>query len=51
MVMIGDRVAVDTGKTFFLLQNWWKTKQFVEVDEDYYLKSCGAAVYFVETAF
>jgi hypothetical protein len=48
MVMIGYRVAVDTGKTFFLLQNWWKTKQFVEVDEEY-LKRCGAVMYFVET--
>jgi len=37
-----------SGKSFFLLQNWWKKKQFVEVDE-VYMKKCRPNIYFVET--
>ena len=46
MVLVGARK--EGGKHYFLLQNWWKQKQFVEVDVDC-LKSRGATVYFVET--
>lgn len=31
MVLIGHRKGMDV-KVFYLLQNWWKEKQFVEVD-------------------
>ena len=37
MLIVGFRIQ--DGKVRLLLQNWWLTKQFVEVDEDY-LKSC-----------
>lgn len=47
MALIGARVD-DTGKRWFLLQNWWKAKQFVEVDEEY-MEAAGATVYFVKT--
>jgi hypothetical protein len=47
MVLIGARQD-GGGKRFFLLQNWWRQSQFVEVSEAY-LKACGATVYFVET--
>ena len=33
---------------YFLLQNFWQTKQFVEVDEEY-IESCRARVAFVKT--
>ena len=46
MVMVGYRQAA--GKTYFLLQNWWKQKQFVEMDEDYFIR-CNSTVRFVET--
>jgi len=46
MALVGHRNA--NGKRYYLLQNWWKTKQFVEIDEDY-LKKSGATIYFVET--
>eukprot|EP01124_Arcella_intermedia_P033296 TRINITY_DN7941_c0_g3_i1.p1 TRINITY_DN7941_c0_g3~~TRINITY_DN7941_c0_g3_i1.p1 ORF type:complete len:350 (-),score=59.93 TRINITY_DN7941_c0_g3_i1:34-1083(-) len=46
MALVGFRK--DGNKLFFLLQNWWKLKQFVEVDEEY-LKCCGATVHFIET--
>ena len=46
MVLIGARTVEST--TYYLLQNWWKSKQFVEVDEEY-LKRSGATVYFVKT--
>lgn len=45
MVLVGSRQ--ENGKNYFLLQNWWKTMQFVEVDEEY-SKKCGAIVSFVE---
>jgi len=34
--------------TLFLLQNWWKGKQFVEVSEKY-LEECGSTIYYVKT--
>ena len=47
MVLIGFRVD-SAGETYFLLQNWWKRKQFVEVDEEYFDYS-DSTVYFVRT--
>jgi hypothetical protein len=46
MVLIGVRES-RSGKRF-LLQNWWRTCQFVEVDLDY-LRACRAQISFVET--
>eukprot|EP01125_Pyxidicula_operculata_P022573 TRINITY_DN9356_c0_g1_i1.p1 TRINITY_DN9356_c0_g1~~TRINITY_DN9356_c0_g1_i1.p1 ORF type:complete len:101 (-),score=14.17 TRINITY_DN9356_c0_g1_i1:23-289(-) len=46
MALVGYRKVGD--KVFYLLQNWWKKKQFVEVDEEY-LENSFANVYFVET--
>ena len=48
MVLIGHRKDNVTGNNIFLLQNWWKMKQFVEVDEQY-LEFCDATVFFVKT--
>jgi len=47
MALVGHRKDKN-GTQFFLLQNWWKSKQFVELDESY-LENCGASVYFVKT--
>ena len=47
MILIGTRTN-DEGKKFFLLQNWWKAKQFIEIDEEY-LKHSAATLYYVET--
>eukprot|EP00039_Didymoeca_costata_P015588 m.268106 g.268106 ORF g.268106 m.268106 type:complete len:254 (-) comp16254_c0_seq2:156-917(-) len=46
MVLMGARES--EGKRYFLLQNWWKHKQFVEVDEEY-LERSAATVFFVKT--
>jgi hypothetical protein len=46
MALVGHRQT--DGRQFFLLQNWWKQKQFVEVDKEYLVKS-GATVYFIKT--
>lgn len=46
MVLVGYKV--EEGNHFFLMQNWWLKKQFVEVDHDYLL-SCQAKLFFVET--
>jgi len=46
MALVGHRQK--NGLQYFLLQNWWKTKQFIEVDTDY-LERSGATVYFVKT--
>lgn len=46
MALVGHRSA--NGTQYFLLQNWWKEKQFVEVDASY-LKHSGASVWFIET--
>ena len=48
MVLIGCRTDEASGRKLYLLQNWWKNKQFVEVDAEY-LKQCGVTMYFVET--
>ena len=47
MVLIGARTD-EKGKRFFLLQNWWKDKQFIEVDEEY-LEHSSATLYYVKT--
>eukprot|EP00634_Sargassococcus_sp_CCMP2135_P008617 CAMPEP_0198649432 /NCGR_PEP_ID=MMETSP1467-20131203/4274_1 /TAXON_ID=1462469 /ORGANISM="unid. sp., Strain CCMP2135" /LENGTH=103 /DNA_ID=CAMNT_0044385225 /DNA_START=15 /DNA_END=326 /DNA_ORIENTATION=- len=47
MALVGAR-RDENDNVFFLLQNWWLEKQFVEVDLEY-LKACGATLYFVET--
>jgi hypothetical protein len=47
MVLIGARTD-SNDRRWFLLQNWWQKKQFVEVSEEY-LEACGATVYFVKT--
>eukprot|EP00760_Papus_ankaliazontas_P008271 PhM_4_TR13717/c1_g1_i1/m.29260 len=46
MVLVGART--EGGQDYFLLQNWWNEKQFVEVDADY-LENCDATVSFVKT--
>lgn len=48
MVLIGARQDAQTKKRYFLLQNWWKNSQFVEVSETY-LEACEAFVMFVKT--
>ena len=46
MVLIGVRTEGD--RKVFLLQNWWRKKQFIEVS-DTYLMACDARVAFVQT--
>ena len=46
MIIIGSRT--NENKNIYLLQNWWKQMQFVEVDE-VYLKQCNPTLYYVET--
>lgn len=48
MVLVGYRFDSESNKNFFLIQNWWKEKQFVEVDEDY-LKAHVGGIYFLIT--
>jgi len=48
MTLVGHRKDEKKGLYFFLLQNWWKGKQFVEVDE-VYLRECEAQFHFVAT--
>ena len=48
MLIIGARRDDTTGKRWFLLQNWWKEMQFVEVSDEY-LGYCCKAIYFVPT--
>jgi hypothetical protein len=43
MVLIGARRTRD-GDYFFLLQNWWKTRFFIEVSGEY-LRCCDANIY------
>ena len=31
-----------------MLQHWWKSKQFIQVDEDY-LEHCGTSLSYVQT--
>ena len=47
MVLVGIRKEND--ETLFLVQNWWKEKQFVEVSVKY-LKHSRATIYFIETS-
>jgi hypothetical protein len=46
MVLVGFRKQGNGIR--YLLQNWWKTKPFIEVDADY-LESCGAIAHFMKT--
>jgi hypothetical protein len=46
MVLIGHRLEGDND--IYLLQNWWKSRQFVEVDHNYLIR-CNATAYFVKT--
>ncbi len=46
MVLIG--VREEGSRKVFLLQNWWRRKQFVEVS-DAYLSACDARIAFVRT--
>ncbi len=46
MIMIGFRE--DQGKRYFLLQNWWAKKQFIEVDFEYQ-NECNPLLSYVET--
>jgi hypothetical protein len=45
MVLIGMR-KTKTGQYYFLLQNWWESKPFVEVSSEYFAY-CGGIVRFV----
>jgi hypothetical protein len=38
MVLVGVRID-DAGKVYYLLQNWWPGKQFVELSREYLLAS------------
>jgi hypothetical protein len=46
MVLVGHRKEGNSDR--YLLQNWWKSKPFVEVDSQY-LESCGVVIHFVKT--
>eukprot|EP00300_Choanocystis_sp_HF-7_P028211 c33648_g1_i1.p1 GENE.c33648_g1_i1~~c33648_g1_i1.p1 ORF type:complete len:273 (+),score=25.49 c33648_g1_i1:3-821(+) len=48
MVLVGTRVD-EGGTRHFLLQNWWASKQFIDVDETYLDHCCNALVYYVGT--
>ena len=45
MVLIGARKSSE-GKYFFLLQNWWEGKFFIEVSGEY-ISHCNAEIIFV----
>ena len=47
MIIIGVR-SDENGRKYYLLQNWWKEKQFVEIDYEY-LKVCQPTLYYVKT--
>ena len=49
MVIIGSATDPTSGKSIYLLQNFWKQKQFIEVDEEY-LENSGAVLHFVKTS-
>ena len=44
MVLVGSRLV--GGKERYLLQNWWKTKPYIEVDADY-LKNVDSTIHFL----
>ena len=52
MLLIGHRTEKRNEdmqeRHIFLLQNWWKAKQFVEVDDEY-LANCNACLFFVKS--
>jgi hypothetical protein len=51
MVLVGVRID-DAGKLYYLLQNWWPGKEFVEVSRDYLLASLpsiGSPFQFIKT--
>lgn len=47
MVIVGMRVD-SSGQLFYLLQNWWAGKQFVEVSQEY-LAFCDPQIHYVVT--
>lgn len=47
MALVGHRMD-QNGTEYYLLQNWWKEKQFVEIDAEYLMRS-GASIYFIKT--
>jgi hypothetical protein len=47
MVLVGVCVSPETRQRVFLLQNWWRRKQFVECSKGY-LEACGAKAIFVK---
>eukprot|EP01041_Mallomonas_annulata_P008127 gene8127-16682_t len=47
MILIGARKTI-SGEYYFLLQNWWEVKYFIEVSSKY-LFQCGATITFVNT--
>jgi hypothetical protein len=47
MVLIGVRID-EAGNKFFLLQNWWAQRQFIEVSLSY-LEQSNATLYYVKT--
>lgn len=47
MLLVGYRKD-DNDHLIFLVQNWWMTKQFVEMDAAY-LQSCGADLWMIST--
>jgi hypothetical protein len=47
MIIIGYR-RDDRNNLWFLVQNWWHHKQFIEISQDYML-NCECVVYFVRT--
>ena len=49
MVLIGAR-KTQAGEYFFLLQNWWEGRYFIEVSGEY-LSCCGAMIVFVNKPF
>lgn len=38
MLLLGERRDKKSGKTFYLLQNWWEKSQFVELEREYLLR-------------
>ena len=48
MLVVGSR-STRTGELRLLLQNWWRHKQFVEVDEEYYNSCMVSRARFVDT--
>lgn len=46
MLLIGGRIAAD-GSFYFLMQNWWENRFFIEVSADY-LYSSESTISFIE---